>query len=59
MISMRDMSHYFYVGLACQNCFAHSVLVLIAISMALSLPIKKSLNAILKRLNTIHCVLIE
>ena len=35
LISMRAMWHYFYIGLACQNCFAHLVLVLLALSMAL------------------------
>ena len=36
MISMRVMWHHIYVRLVCQNCSAHSVLVLIALSMALS-----------------------
>ena len=34
---MRAMWHDFYIGLACQNCFAYSVLVLMALSMALSI----------------------
>ena len=38
MISMRAMRHYFDIGLIYQSCFAHSVLVLIALSMALSIP---------------------
>ena len=32
MISKSAMWHHFYIGLVCQNCFAHSVLVLIALS---------------------------
>ena len=36
MISMRFKWYHFYIGLVCQNCFAHSVLVLMALSMGLS-----------------------
>ena len=36
IISMRIMSDHFYIGLVCQNCFAHSVLALMALSLALS-----------------------
>ena len=32
MNSMRANLIHFYIGLVCQNCFAHSVLVLIALS---------------------------
>ena len=49
IISMRAMWQHFYIGLACQNCFAHSVLVLMALSMALSNFVKG-----LMRSNTIH-----
>ena len=31
MTSIRAMWHYIYIGLICQNCFAHSVLVWIKI----------------------------
>ena len=36
MISMRVTWDHFYIRLVCQNWFAHSVLVLVALSMALS-----------------------
>ena len=32
---MRAMQYYFCIGLVCQNCFAHSMMVLVALSMAL------------------------
>ena len=37
MISMTAMLRHFYTGLVCQSWFALSVLVLIALSMALSI----------------------
>ena len=36
MISMRVMWYHFYIGLVCQKCFAHSVLVLIELFMVLT-----------------------
>ena len=51
MISMRDMWHHFYTGLVCQNCFAYSVLVLIALSVSVALSnfVKGPIRS-----NTIH-----
>ena len=49
VISMRVMWHLFYIGLVCQKCFAYSVLVLIALSMALSNFVKGPIRS-----NTIH-----
>ena len=46
---MRIVSDHFYIGLVCQNCFAHSVLALMALSLALSNFVKGPI-----RLNTIH-----
>ena len=40
IISIRAMWCHFYIGLVCQNCFAHSVLVLITLSKALSKFVK-------------------
>ena len=34
---MTAMWHHFYIGLVCQNCFAHSVMVLVEHSMMLSI----------------------
>ena len=33
---MGVMWHHFYIGLVCQNCFAHSLLVLMVLFMVLS-----------------------
>ena len=49
MISMRVMWHHFYIGLACQNCFAYPVLVLVVRFMVLS----NFMNGLIKS-NTIH-----
>ena len=49
MISMRVMWHHFYIGLVCQNCFAHSVLVLMELFMVLSNLMKDPIRS-----NTIH-----
>ena len=49
MISSRVMGHHFYIGLVCQNCFPHSVLVIIALSMAFSNFVKGPLRS-----NTMH-----
>ena len=49
MVRMRVMWHHFYIGLACQNWFAHSVLVLMALSMSLSNFVKSPIRS-----NTIH-----
>ena len=35
MITMRVTWHQFYIGLVCQNCFAHSLLVLMTLFMVL------------------------
>ena len=37
IIRMTAMWHDFYIGLVCQNCFAHSVMVLVELSMMLSI----------------------
>ena len=37
MTSMRAVWHHFFIWLVYQNCFAYLVLVLIALSMALSI----------------------
>ena len=45
MISMRANWHHFYIGLVCQNCLAHSVvLALMTLSMALSNFVKDSIK---------------
>ena len=49
---MRAMLHFFYKGFARQKCVAHSVMVLIALSMVLSIS-----SSVRKRLNTIDKVL--
>ena len=49
MISRRAMWHHLYIGLAYQNCFSHAVLVLMALSMALSNFVKGTIRS-----NAIH-----
>ena len=44
MISMRVMWHQFYIGLVCQNCFAHSLLVLMTLFMVLSNFVKGTIR---------------
>ena len=44
MISMRVMWHHIYIGWVCQNCFAHSVLVLMALFMVLSNFVKGTIR---------------
>ena len=48
-IIMRVISHHFYIGLICQNCSAHSVLVLMVLFMVVSNFVKGPI-----RLHTIH-----
>ena len=44
MISMRVMWHQFYIGLVCQNFFAHSLLVLMTLFMVLSNFVKGTIR---------------
>ena len=44
MISMRVMWHEFYIRLVCRNCFAYSLLVLMALFMVLSNFVKGTIR---------------
>ena len=44
MITMRVTWHQFYIGLVCQNCFAHSLLILMTLFMVLSNFVKGTIR---------------
>ena len=44
MISMRAMWHHFNIGLVCKNCFAYSVLILLAPSIGTFYFVKGPIN---------------